>query len=168
MADHLRSVAALASGFSDSFGSARWGYLAGLWHDLGKYRAGFQRYIQQTHDPDAHIEGRVAGRDKTHSAAGALHALDKLGKDAGRILAFAIAGHHAGLPDWEPGDGAGASLKARIAPDNPDSQREYREALAETVPPDILEAGPPSSICCAAKADFALWVRMVSALSLHC
>lgn len=161
LADHLRAVAALASGFSDSFGSARWGYLAGLWHDLGKYRAGFQRYIQQTHDPDAHIEGRVAGRDKTHSTAGALHALDKLGKDAGRILAFAIAGHHAGLPDWEPGDGAGASLKARIAPDNADSQREYRKALAETIPSDILDATPPSSICSAAKADFALWLRML-------
>ena len=45
LADHLHAVAALAAEFSDGFGSREWGYLAGLWHDLGKYRDGFQRYI---------------------------------------------------------------------------------------------------------------------------
>jgi CRISPR-associated protein Cas7/Csd2 subtype I-C len=71
--EHLSSVARLAAQFASAFNAADWARLAGLWHDLGKYRAGFQMYIRQANDPDAHIEGRVSGRDKTHSAAGALH-----------------------------------------------------------------------------------------------
>lgn len=159
LADHLRAVAALASGFSESFDSSQWGYLAGLWHDLGKYRAGFQRYVRQT--SDAHIEGKVTGRDKTHSTAGALHALDRLGRGAGRILAFVIAGHHAGLPDSDPADGGNTSLKHRTGPTNSDSQREYREALAEAIPQDIRGAMAPGTLCEAAKADAALWLRML-------
>lgn len=48
LAAHLQSVATLAADFSAGFESGtatqRWAYLAGLWHDLGKYRPGFQRY----------------------------------------------------------------------------------------------------------------------------
>jgi hypothetical protein len=47
----------LAADFA-TFRAAGWAYLAGLWHDLGKYRPGFQTYIRQANDPDAHIEGR--------------------------------------------------------------------------------------------------------------
>ena len=79
---HLTSVAQIAAGFSACFELAepvqRWAYLAGLWHDLGKYRPGFQRYVEQGNNPDAHIEGKVGGRKKTHSAAGALWAIQKL------------------------------------------------------------------------------------------
>ncbi len=84
LVDHLNCVAALAARFSKPFDTAeptlRWAYLAGLWHDLGKYRPGFQRYLQQSNDPDAHIEGKVGGREKTHSAAGALWAMQQLNK----------------------------------------------------------------------------------------
>ncbi|MBX7229420.1 MAG: CRISPR-associated endonuclease Cas3'' [Burkholderiaceae bacterium] len=70
--DHLKSVAQLAAEFSEQFDKndlkKRWAYLAGLWHDLGKYRPGFQRYVRLADNPDAHIEGKVGGREKTHSA----------------------------------------------------------------------------------------------------
>ena len=51
LADHLQSVARIAAGFSQAFDAAtvvhRWAYLAGLWHDLGKYRPGFRSlYVQ--------------------------------------------------------------------------------------------------------------------------
>ena len=53
LADHLHSVARLARQFAQASGhtgsSAGWTYLAGLWHDRGKYRPGFQRYL---HQPD--------------------------------------------------------------------------------------------------------------------
>jgi len=79
LANHLKAVAELAAEFSKAFDPAeaprRWAYLAGLWHDLGKYRPGFQRYVQLADNPDAHIEGKVGGREKTHSAAGALWAM---------------------------------------------------------------------------------------------
>ena len=52
LAVHLRSVAGIAADFSEAFEAAavtqRWTYLAGLWHDLGKHRAGFQRHLRQS------------------------------------------------------------------------------------------------------------------------
>jgi CRISPR-associated endonuclease/helicase Cas3 len=71
--DHLKKVSDLAGTFAEGFGKD-WAQLAGLWHDLGKFRPGFQHYIRQANNVDAHIEGRINDRDKTHSAAGALWA----------------------------------------------------------------------------------------------
>ncbi len=110
-------------------GAQPWAQLAGLWHDLGKFRPGFQRYIRE--DEDAHIEGRGVGqRDKSHSAAGALHALQQLeqrfgkpGQRAGWLLAHLIAAHHAGLYDT-------AELSDRLkGGGRSDSEREHREAV---------------------------------------
>ena len=94
--EHLREVGRLAKMFATTFGAADLAELAGLWHDLGKYRPGFQRYIQLPAGNEAHIEGRVPGKDKTHSGAGALHAIERFGI-AGRVLAYLIAGHHLSL-----------------------------------------------------------------------
>ena len=57
LAEHLRSVGALASEFAAHYG-AGWARLAGRWHDLGKYRPRFQRYIRQASgfEADAHIK----------------------------------------------------------------------------------------------------------------
>lgn len=35
--EHLKGTAELAKSFADAFGSGEWAYLAGLWHDMGKY-----------------------------------------------------------------------------------------------------------------------------------
>ena len=87
LSDHLTAVAQLAQAFGSEAVpngmNSQWAYLAGLWHDLGKYRPGFQRYLRASDDPNSHIEGKVAGRDKTHSAAGALWALESLGAQHG-------------------------------------------------------------------------------------
>ena len=77
--DHLTAVAAAAQASAQPLNSQRWAFLAGLWHDLGKFRPGFQQYIRQVNGQDAHIEGKLpSGSDKMHSAAGALHALKTL------------------------------------------------------------------------------------------
>jgi CRISPR-associated endonuclease/helicase Cas3 len=154
--------------------SARpWGHLAGLWHDLGKFRPGFQRYIRQ--DEDAHIESRGVGqRDKSHSAAGALHALQTLqerfgqsGRGAGWLLAHLIAGHHAGLYD-------AADLNERLrGSGQADSSREYGESLAACTEdaPELLALpqdldpkqallGPPGLRDCEPLAQ-SLWLRML-------
>jgi CRISPR-associated endonuclease/helicase Cas3 len=144
LADHLQSVACIAANFSETFEPATvtklWAYLAGLWHDLGKYRPGFQRYLVQSNNPDAHIEGKVGGREKTHSAAGALWAMRKLGEAHGpngalsaRVLAYLIGSHHAGLYDWDGG------LKERL--DEADCRTELAEALAAQPPESILNHG---------------------------
>jgi CRISPR-associated endonuclease/helicase Cas3 len=127
LTDHLQAVAGLAASRAPA-GAQPWAHLAGLWHDLGKFRRGFQQYIRT--DDDAHIEGRGVGqRDKSHSAAGAVHALQELklrfgepGRQAGWLLAHLIAAHHAGLYD-------AAALKDRLCGSGQaDSEREHREA----------------------------------------
>jgi len=94
--EHLRNVARMAQSFAEAFGAEDWGYLAGLWHDLGKYSKDFQRYLDTAEGIDAHIETKIGRVD--HSTAGAQHAFNLL-NDKGKLLAYAIAGHHAGLPD---------------------------------------------------------------------
>lgn len=63
LSDHLQAVAVTASTFAMVFDrsgvSSSWAHAAGLWHDLGKYRPGFQRYVRLADGDDAHIEGKV-------------------------------------------------------------------------------------------------------------
>ncbi|MBS0545574.1 MAG: CRISPR-associated endonuclease Cas3'' [Proteobacteria bacterium] len=164
--EHLNQVSIFARDFAARFNSATWAAYAGLWHDLGKYRPGFQRYIRQSHDPDAHIEGRVVDRLKTHSAAGALWAEQHLtaalgpqGRIAARVLGYVIAGHHAGLDNWTNG------LKQRLASE--DTRREFDESRI-AAPAGILcpQAALPDIGGVAVDprngpGSFALWVRML-------
>src|SRR5689334_5016030 len=96
LAEHLYQTARIAAAFAAEFGCGGWGSVAGLWHDLGKYSYQFQCYIRQ------------GGPRTDHSSAGAIHAIQKLGAH-GRILAYLIAGHHAGLPDWQDENEQGAT-----------------------------------------------------------
>lgn len=161
--EHLLQVAYLAVENAQYFGGQKWANLAGRWHDLGKYRAGFQRYIRQVNGADAHIECKVSGREKTHSAAGALWAIQTLGQKHGsggelaaRVFAYLIASHHAGLYDWDGG------LDARLGEE--DSRIELAEALAAMPPDAILSAAdfvPDLRNIPGGSAGFALWVRML-------
>ncbi|MCP4383279.1 MAG: CRISPR-associated helicase Cas3' [Hyphomicrobiales bacterium] len=95
LSEHLTAVADLAAGFAKPFGAERAARLAGLLHDLGKYNPDFQ----------ARLSGANIRVD--HSTAGAATALALAddGSDFDRmvadLVAYAIAGHHAGLPDRE-------------------------------------------------------------------
>lgn len=85
VADHLTGTAERAARFAAAFDQEQLGRAAGLMHDIGKYSGDFQRRI---HDPQH--SGRV-----DHSTAGAKEAYAR----GLYPLAFAVAGHHAGLPD---------------------------------------------------------------------
>jgi len=154
--DHLRAVADLAGEFASTFGHSDWGQLAGLWHDLGKYSVAFQGYIARGSgfDPEAHIEGGM-GR-VNHSSAGALHAVEKLG-GKGRLLAYLIAGHHAGLPDWHSDEHALSSLSQRL------EDGQHLQAISDvTVPTDVLHpAITPTTKPLGGEAGLALWLRML-------
>lgn len=158
LVEHLFEVARLAAGHAAPFGGQDWAHLAGLWHDLGKYRPGFQRYLRAATGADAenaHIEGG-AGR-VSHSTAGALLACERFGTP-GRVLAYLIASHHAGLYDW---NSEFNSLEARLASEA--SRAELQEALA-AVPPEILDHGSFTANLRGipgGSAGFALWLRML-------
>ena len=103
LAEHLRSVAQAAGARGAKFGARNAAALAGLLHDLGKYSLAFQR----------RLEG--AGERVDHSTAGAQQVLrsaaERDSKIIAKVIAHAIAGHHAGMPDTI---GDEASLDARL------------------------------------------------------
>jgi CRISPR-associated endonuclease/helicase Cas3 len=99
--DHLKRAAELARSFAGDFGAGDWGYLAGLWHDMGKYSQEFQKYLMSSGNADAHIEAKPGRVD--HSTAGARHAAGK-SKNEGKLLAYTVAGHHAGLLNGKDND----------------------------------------------------------------
>ncbi|MDN5752785.1 MAG: CRISPR-associated helicase Cas3' [Nitrosospira sp.] len=153
--EHLREVSLLARDFAQPFGGTEWAALAGLWHDLGKYREAFQRYIKPPsgYAVDAHLEGAKGRVD--HSTAGAIHAIAEFGVH-GRILAYLIAGHHAGLPDWYTSETAGAALSIRAHQANL-----LTETLSQPISPDILRQNKPAGSIPGGREGFALWVRML-------
>ncbi len=154
LSEHLVKTSALARLFALHLG-CDWVELAGQWHDLGKYRKRFQDYIrlQSGYEAEnAHIEN---GKRAPHSTAGAIHAIQKLEPPFGHIIAYLIAGHHAGLPDWDGGKG---SLKFRLT----DGLAEYHEALAENIPADILQGDYPELPKVAKSSEsISLWMRVL-------
>ena len=92
LAAHAMAVALAASTRAAAFG---WGPAAsalGFLHDLGKASDAFQAYLRPTVSAQTKVD---------HSTAGARIAQAHFPFPTGRLLAFAIAGHHAGLPDAE-------------------------------------------------------------------
>ena len=91
--EHLSGTAELAGAFAAPFGAQKEAAYAAQLHDIGKFSINFQK--------------RLHGGDPVdHSTAGAQEAIK-----AGHIpAAFAIAGHHSGIPDGgNPHDSADES-----------------------------------------------------------
>ena len=127
LADHLRQVAMLARRFArEAAPECRHlheaAYWAGLLHDLGKYREGFQRRL---------ADSRVRGEETHHRELGAAHAIEGGRPD----IAFCIAGHHGGLPDRavlkEMLNGpSGRSLLTEVLPIAQDDCPELTQSIA--------------------------------------
>jgi CRISPR-associated endonuclease/helicase Cas3 len=153
--EHLRKVAKLSASKAGTFQSSGWGMAAGLWHDLGKYRGAFQKYIRDASGyerENAHVE---SPQRVTHSTAGAVHAINQWPSVPGYVTAYLIAGHHAGLPDWSGGRG---SLQFRLRESGP----EYSEAMEAAIPKDLLTAHQPDIPEPARNTDsIGLWMRLL-------
>ncbi|MGC9218881.1 MAG: CRISPR-associated endonuclease Cas3'', partial [Athalassotoga sp.] len=117
--EHLESTAFLARQFSEKFGASQWGYLAGLWHDLGKYSDQFQEKLKRITEnkPDMHVDHSTYGAQRVWKS-------EKFGK----IIAYAIAGHHSGLPD---ATGEDSSIQFRL-------QKEVPHVNETCIPKEIL------------------------------
>ncbi|MDX5359367.1 MAG: CRISPR-associated helicase Cas3' [Rhodobacterales bacterium] len=102
--DHLHNVARLAAERGERIGLAATAELTGRLHDLGKYDPAFDRVLQG--DRNARVD---------HSTAGGWLALNRAqprNRPAAEALAYAVLGHHAGLPDKQ--DDSAACLNHRI------------------------------------------------------
>ncbi len=156
---HLNATAQKAEIFSNKFASGEWGRAAGFAHDIGKGRLVWQDYLQNKsgyrYDEEAHLENKPG--KIPHAIHGAQMVEMLFGKGVGRFLAYIIAGHHAGLPDWSSAEGAGMSaLNYQInAPINLDEiEPEYTERLKQLKP-----VSPPWKFDNG--LDLSLWLRML-------
>ncbi len=115
---HLEQVAERAKQFASKFDSGELGYYLGLWHDLGKVNPDFQAYLQACHR--ATTQGQSSHpKVVPHAIYGALYA-----NQAGcPPLAFALKGHHAGMPDK-------ADLQQDIQKGIPNYQQVIQKALS--------------------------------------
>jgi CRISPR-associated endonuclease/helicase Cas3 len=84
--DHLVNVATRAAQFAAPFGASEEARLAGLLHDLGKYRDEFQEYLRGQRVSSVETQHAIYGGAALHSRSAS--------------LANLVAGHHAGLFDW--------------------------------------------------------------------
>ncbi len=116
LADHLNGVAVSAGEFAAKFGNRDWGQVLGWWHDLGKFHPHWQSYLRRRTGYDDESDPEGSKQKIHHSNVGAVLAMQK-GNEAppARILAYILAGHHAGLPDWHAGENeAGGALSVRL------------------------------------------------------
>ena len=99
---HSVNVGEMAAEFARVFGAQEIACQTGQLHDLGKYSEAFNRRLH-------------GGPSVDHATAGAKIAVERWGNVIGKLMAFCIAGHHAGLAN---GNGEGdnrSTLKQRLA-----------------------------------------------------
>lgn len=126
LADHLVRTAAIARGFGEPLGIGKAAELAGLLHDLGKYTTAFQKRLG-------------GGPSVDHSTAGAKEVLDRAvpaERPMAELVAYAILGHHAGLPDRQNDTGACFDRRIEEFVGGPDPVWE------EEIPADVRDLMP--------------------------
>jgi len=146
LAEHLEDTGNRAAAIAAKWGAEAWGRAAGLLHDIGKYAPEFA----------LRLEG---GPVVDHATAGAQLAMQTYGPQ-GRLLAYAITGHHAGMPDGMGADAA--TLDERLAKRVADYAAWSSEiVLPTTLPPPRLQPRPVANA--AERMGFALhvWARML-------
>ena len=125
-----------AARFAAAFGAGEWGHIAGLWHDLGKYSREFQEYLEVASQAESDRHS-LRKRRVDHSTAGAQHAAKRCRGISGRVLAYCIAGHHAGLPDENAPSGQSGLADRLQKTGLPD----YSDA-----PKQLLNHAPPTEL----------------------
>ena len=128
LSEHLQQVGLQAGRRAGYFSDQILAQAAGVLHDIGKTSPEFQHYIAGD------------GSSVDHSTAGALEALQLYPCEAAMVLAYAIAGHHAGLAD-------GARLRERLSAAR-GSIPDYSGWEAHASPPE-----PSAVAACAIPAD---------------
>lgn len=140
--DHLVRVAERCGAFAAVFGYRTWGYAIGLLHDVGKASDAFQRRLRHA---TAVVDHSTLGA----SIARALYSKSTQHGFPGALMAYAIAGHHGGMPN---GISYSASsnrrpLESRLAElDSDASTTPTRAAIDALFSTGVLTAPRPESL----------------------
>ncbi len=151
LSDHLFAVAALAAKMAASLGLEKAAFLAGLFHDLGKYTAAFQKRLD-------------GGPSSDHATAGAVILQERVaGQDRmiADLIAYCIAGHHTGLPDRLNETPACLNRRIERFREEPNGlepiwENELAADMTGLVPDFISRIMPPN-----AAFQFSVMVRMI-------
>ena len=157
--EHLLNVAKKAAEFIDKEEWKPWAYIAGLWHDVGKFSDGFQEYIRATGKTDDDEEKTVIRVQ--HAIHGALLAVQSDAK-LGKILAYIIAGHHAGLADWGTEYIGRKALQTRITDDDEKvALNKFLSGIPDSIRRAIFPKNLPKNAPAITKENISLWVRIL-------
>lgn len=115
LSEHLNSVGTLAGSFAADFGAETLARVAGLLHDVGKYTQEFQR--------------RLEGGAKVDHATWGARIVKERYPQACALLAYGIAGHHAGLANGKNGAGR-TSLEDRLSATLPQLLSDWEKEIA--------------------------------------
>jgi CRISPR-associated endonuclease/helicase Cas3 len=129
--NHLENVCIKAGNFADYFGGQSWAQILGNNHDLGKGTRPWQAYLRHSNNIVDEFSKFYEGHP-THAFIGAQWLYDH-SSEAGKLLAYCIAGHHGGLPNWN--DSADSALRRRLA-------QLYPEVVIAHSVPDFQEQLP--------------------------
>ncbi len=151
--DHLTGTANLASSFASLFNNSEWGYLLGLWHDLGKYSNEFQEYIKVNSGYEEDDQ-RMPRTD--HTSAAAILAKE-IHPRCWPPLAYCIAGHHSGLHNFTHEINISGDLCQRL------KKYDLLNKIRTKIPSDFLgdkSLNPPTGKPIDPK-QMHLWIRML-------
>jgi CRISPR-associated endonuclease/helicase Cas3 len=161
LVEHLVGVATEAGLFAQSFSNSDWALAVGLLHDLGKGSDEFQEFIRVVTGFECNGDiTNAPSRGPNHSSHGAVWAYENM-PGAGKILAYLIAGHHAGLPDWHSEIGGGGCLSSRLSKKETSKLPRLSSRWVMDATGDVDQ---PQSPPCGKGVDsdvFHLWVRML-------
>ena len=124
LADHLSAVGHLAEKSAQAFNCGQLAKAIGLLHDLGKYCQEFQNRLQG--DP----------KSVDHATWGAIQAVKKYG-GIGHLMAYIIAGHHAGLANGTHQDSArltALDMRLQKAPELPALADQWKAEIEHLLP----------------------------------
>ena len=137
--EHLAGTAKLAGEFAAPFGAGEEARFAAWLHDIGKYSADFQHRLLDN------------GPRVDHSTAGAQEAFRRNHPHA----AFAVAGHHSGLPDGgNRSDKEGSTLFGRVQKKDIPAYDHWKDEVH-------LPASALPKWACTDNLNFAFFIRML-------